>query len=132
MHWANLTHSLLVQAVYVAGLTSQDVGQLAIRFDSNRMSGIRWEFVAVCVWALARKVGVENAISHSSHELHSIADPEDRYSAIARSVEERFVEGELLRCDQLERRVFRPPFGHRILGHVVGWKIISARNEQTV
>ncbi len=121
---AYATHGLLMEAVHTDFLAAKDAGQSARRFDSDRMSSIGWESMAIGFRAVGRKVGIEDPVSESCDQLHAVADTENRDVSSARRFYECFVECELFGRYDIELG---------IAGQCsVGGKVVAARNQQAV
>jgi hypothetical protein len=70
--------TLVVQAVDEGGLAARDRGEAGPGHDRDRMPVVGGELVGRRLRALGREMGVESAARRQRHQLHAVADPEDR------------------------------------------------------
>lgn len=124
MFRTEFTHGLMMQAVHTSCIRTEDRAEQTFCDDLDRVTPLRRKAMLCDVRTLGGEMGIEISAARARHQLHSVADPEDRQSALGGGFEERLVEGELLRRDEVELDTHRK--------RVVVWKIVTARKEQSV
>jgi hypothetical protein len=112
---------LVVEAVYVAGARTQDVGEPGAGFHAQLVTAV---VVGSRIREIEREVVVEGAASPEGEELHPVADPEDGELALQCEVEHACVEldlglGREVECD---------------VGRVGSWRaqVVATREQEAV